>query len=94
MPEDDTQEVVFHQEGTTQICPACEDGADEINRSRAAVIRFHGYMIASIMPLVTVLTFLNSLFNHESWKPDATIITAMIAAIAYIGAFAWKTRHK
>lgn len=91
---EDNEEIVFHPEGAQQICSACEDGAGEINRSRAAVIRFHGYMIALMMPLVTLLTFANSILNHESWKPDATIVTAMIAAIGLIGAFAWKTRHR
>lgn len=88
MSEDhDSQEIAV-------ICQSCQEGADEINRSRADVIRFQGYMVSLMMPLVIILTFANAVLNHESWKPDATIITAMLAGIGYIGVFAWKTRRK
>lgn len=103
MSEDhDSQEVILHPELSQSqsiqiahvVCPSCEEGADAINRARADVIRFQGHMISLMMPLVIILTFANAVLNHESWKPDATIITAMLAGIGYIGVFAWKTRRK
>lgn len=71
-----------------------EEGAHEVVKANADVLRAAGYSVAGAPHLVLFLSFLDAMINHHPWQPDERILLSLLAAYGLMGAYYWKTRTK
>lgn len=89
----DHQEVVFlSQEEKAEIAEMV--ARTELVRSRAAVVRFAGYVGMGMLPLITCLSFADSVLNHQSWHGEAAIAAGCVTALGGIICWAFNTREE
>lgn len=96
LEEDERQEVdeIYCRE------PEDEEDSEEMRaakadlvRSRADVVRYAGCVGVSMLPLITILSFADSVLNHKEWHGEAAIAAGCVTALTGIVCWAFNTRE-